>query len=141
MASALRNGQIAAYVSDQEADAVVQVGLSADIEPICNMMVKLTLMELSRGAESGISCLENELVYDYYMWANRRERRHRNWAAMPGAGAQPTIMRWYGAHIKKNEECALCSHQTVKLDEGEGFLGEFGDMIQDTDLSDVTLEE
>ena len=141
LASARRNGQIAAYVSDQEADAVVQVGLSADIEPICNMMVKLTLMELSRGAESGISCLENELVYDYYMWANRRERRHRNWAAMPGAGAQPTIMRWYGAHIKRNEECALCSTQEVTLDEGEGFLSEFGGLLQDTDMSDVQLEE
>ena len=141
LASARRNGQIAAYVSDQEADAVVQVGLSADIEPICNMMVKLTLMELSRGAESGISCLENELVYDYYMWANRRERRHRNWAAMPGAGAQPTIMRWYGAHIKRNEACALCSTQEVTLDEGEGFLSEFGGLLQDTDMSDVQLEE
>lgn len=139
--SARRNGQIAAYVSDEDADAIVQVGLSADIEPICNMMVKLTLMELSRGTRSGISCLEDELVYDYYMWANRRERRHRNWAAMPGAGAQPTIMRWYGARINRNENCSLCSKNEQHLDEGEGFKGEFGDFIQDTDMSDVTLEE
>ena len=139
--SARRNGQIAAYVSEEDADAIVQVGLSADIEPICNMMVKLTLMELSRGAQSGITCLENELVYDYYMWANRRERRHRNWAAMPGAGAQPTIMRWYGVRVNRNESCSLCSKQEVKLDEGEAVMGEFGDVIQDTDMSDVTLEE
>ena len=139
--SARRSGQIAAYVSDRDADAVVQVGLSADIEPICNMMTKLTLMELSRGTQSGISCLEKELVYNYYMWANRRERRHRNWAAMPGAGSQPTIMRWYGAHIKKNENCSLCSKIEVKLDEGESFLQEHGGILRDNDLSEVKLEE
>ncbi len=139
--SARRNGQIAAYVSDEDADAIVQVGLSADIEPISNMIVKLTLMELSRGAQSGISCLEDELVYDYYMWANRRERRHKNWAAMPGAGSKPTIMRWYGARINRNENCSLCSRHEVHLDEGEGLKGECGDLIQDTDMSDVTLEE
>ena len=118
LASARRNGQIAAYVSDEEADAVVQVGLSSDIEPICNLMVKLALVELSKGLDSGISCLEEELVYDYYMWANRRERRHANWAAMPNAGNKPTVLRWYGAHIRKDDECPLCSDQ-IRLDEGE----------------------
>lgn len=141
VASARQNGQIADYMSDRDADAIVQVGLSADIEPICNMMIKLALIELSRGSFSGISCLEDELVYDYYMWANRRERRHKNWAPMPGAGSQPTIMRWYGAHIKKNDNCSLCSKHEVKLDEGEDFLDEYGTLIHDTDLSDVKLEE
>ena len=107
-ASARRDGRIASYVSARDADAIVQVGLSSDIEPICNMMVKLTLVELSRGIDSGISSLENELVYNYYMWANRRERRHANWAPMPSAGAMPTIMRWYGAHIKRDDACSLC---------------------------------
>ena len=108
-ASARRDGRIASYVSAKDADAVVQVGLSSDIEPICNMMVKLTLLELSRGIDTGISSLENELVYNYYMWANRRERRHANWSPLPSAGAMPTIMRWYGAHIKRDEDCALCA--------------------------------
>ena len=54
-ASARRDGRIASYVSARDADAIVQVGLSSDIEPICNMMVKLTLVELSRGIDSGIS--------------------------------------------------------------------------------------
>lgn len=139
--SARRNGQIAAYVSDKDADAVVQVGLSADIEPICNMMVKLALMELSRGFSSGISCLEEELVYDYYLWANRRERRHRNWAPLPKAGARPTIMRWYGAVINRNEGCSLCSKESARLDEGDGFLEEYGSLLQNTDMSDVSLEE
>lgn len=104
-------------MSAQDADAVVQVGLSSDIEPMCNMMVKLSLMELSRGIDTGISCLEKELVFNYYIWANRRERRHANWFPMPVAGPKPTIMRWYGAHIARNPECPLCSDQLV-LDEG-----------------------
>lgn len=116
--SARQNGQIAAYTSPEDAEAMVQVGLSSDIEPICNLMVKLTLMELSRGKESGISCLEDELVYDYYMWANRRERRHANWAPLPNAGNRPTILRWYGAKIKKVDNCPLCSKH-IALDEGD----------------------
>lgn len=136
LASARKNGQIAAYVSDEDADAVVQVGLSSDIEPICNLMVKLTLIELSRGMQSGISELEKELIYDYYMWANRRERRHANWAPMPNAGNKPTILRWYGAHIKKVDNCSLCSHN-ISLDEGDEYEEKLGNMsgLEDIDLS------
>lgn len=136
LASARRNGQIAAYVSDEDADAMVQVGLSSDIEPICNLMVKLTLVELSRGMLSGINELEDELIYDYYLWANRRERRHANWAPMPNAGNKPTILRWYGAHIKKVENCPLCSHEIV-LEEGEEYEKLVGDIsgLEDIDLS------
>lgn len=129
--SARQNGQIAAYTSSEDAEAMVQVGLSSDIEPICNLMVKLALMELSRGKESGISCLEDELVYDYYMWANRRERRHANWAPLPNAGNRPTILRWYGAKIMKVDDCPLCSKH-IALDEGdedEALLHQFTESI------------
>ena len=115
-ASARKNGVIPAYVSPQDANAMIQVGLSTDIEPICNMMVKLTLVELSKGENSGISCLEDELVYNYYLWANRRERKFANWHIMPGAGSMPTIMRWYGAHISRREDCAVCSENEIILD-------------------------
>ena len=117
VASARRDGRIAAYVSPEDAEAMVQVGLSSDIEPICNMMVKLALVELSRGRESGISSLDAELVYDYYMWANRRERHFANWKPMPSAGGLPTILRWYGARIAKEENCPSCS-ETVSFAEG-----------------------
>lgn len=113
--SARRDGRIAAYVSPEDAEAMVQVGLSSDIEPICNMMVKLSLVELSRGTESGIASLEEELFYDYYMWANRRERHYANWKPMPNAGGMPTILRWYGAKIEKEEHCPICS-QAIRLE-------------------------
>lgn len=137
--SARRAGRIAAYVSEEDADAMVQVGLSADIDPITNLMVKLTLMELSRGKESGISCLEKELVYDYYMWANRRERRHINWSPMPEAGNKPTILRWYGAFINKVEACPICSKKVdIPLDEGDEFESMIGSL---SGLEDITLED
>ena len=116
--SARRDGRIAAYVSPEDADAMVQVGLSSDIEPICNLMVKMSLVELSRGIESGISSLEQELVYDFYMWANRRERHYGNWKPMPEPGNLPTILRWYGVKTAKENNCPICSGHVV-LDEGE----------------------
>lgn len=121
--SARRDGRIAAYVSPEEADAMVQVGLSSDIEPVCNMMVKLALVELSRGRESGISSLEDELVYDYYMWANRRERHYANWRPLPGAGGYPTILRWYGAQIEKEVGCPVCLEKPILPDDGTAVKG------------------
>lgn len=116
--------QLPAYVSEEEANAMIQVGLSSDIEPICNLIVKLALVELSRGENSGIESLETELTYDYYMWANRRERRHAAWAPFNNAKNQPTILKWYGARIAKDENCPSCSANAL-LDLGEDLNAEF----------------
>lgn len=127
--------QLAAYVSEEEADAIVQVGLSSDIEPICNLMIKLSLVELSRGRSTGIESLSEELTYPYYMWANRRERRHRMFAPFNNAGVKPTILRWYGAKISKMDGCPICGDGLVLLDEGDDI------QVTQTDLSDVNLDE
>ena len=110
--------QLPAYVSEEDANAMIQVGLSSDIEPICNLIVKLALVELSHGENSGIESLETELTYDYYMWANRRERRHAAWAPFNEAKNQPTILKWYGARIAKDENCPSCSADAL-LDLGD----------------------
>lgn len=110
--------QLPAYVSEEDANAMIQVGLSSDIEPICNLIVKLALVELSRGENSGIESLGTELTYDYYIWANRRERRHAAWAPFNEAKNQPTILKWYGARIAKDNNCPSCS-ANAHLDLGE----------------------
>ena len=110
--------QLPAYVSEEDANAMIQVGLSSDIEPICNLIVKLALVELSRGKKSGIETLDQELTYDYYMWANRRERRHASWAPFNNSKCQPSILKWYGARIAKEENCPSCSFSAL-LDLGE----------------------
>ena len=119
--AARREGRIPAYVSQEDAEAMVQVGLSSDILPICNLMVKLVLVELSKGKDSGISSLEEELPYDYYIWANRRDRHYANWKPFSEAGQGPTILKWYGVRIERNPGCPLCG-ETINLDSGEGMI-------------------
>lgn len=121
-ASARKNGQIAAYTSAKDADAMVQVGLSSDIEPMCNMMVKLSLIELSKGAVSaGISFLDDELPYPAYLWVNRREKHYKGFAPFNHCANMPTIMRWYGLELDRNEHCSLCG-KAPKLSLGADFL-------------------
>lgn len=67
----------------------------------------------------GYIILEDELVFNYYLWANRRDRKFANWHVMPGAGPMSTIMRWYGANISRREDCAVCSEGEIQLDTGE----------------------
>ena len=133
--SARGDGRIPAYVSAEDANAIVQVGLSSDIQPICNLMVKISLLELSRGLNSGINSLEDDLVYDCYIWANRREKNYKEWHPFFQAGKNRTVMRWYGVNVPRNEGCAICSHN-VELD----VSGVGGFRPQVDDLGDVTLE-
>ncbi|WP_300949354.1 HesA/MoeB/ThiF family protein [Phocaeicola sartorii] len=133
--SARRDGRIAAYVSPEDADAMVQVGLSADIEPMCNMMIKLALVELSRGSESGIKSLEKEFVAPYYIWVNRRERKYGNWGCFANPGHMPTIMRWYGVDVDRDEGCSLCGSH-IRLDVGESFTDEYGNIATNVNIDE-----
>ena len=112
-----RSGAIPAYASAEDINAIVQVGLSVDIEPICNLMLKLVLLELSKGMQSGISSLEEDLKYDAYIWANRRDNNFSNWHPFYKSGPKQTILKWYGIEIPKDEHCAICSEITT-LDTG-----------------------
>ena len=116
IASAKRAGRIPAYVSEDDAQAVVQVGLCTDIEPVNNMMAKLAILELSRGTDSGISSLEKELTNNYYFWANRREKHYLSWGSFTNTDRLPTIMKWYGVDVPRREDCTLCGH--ARLDAG-----------------------
>lgn len=117
-----RSGVIPEYASSSDIDAMVQVGLSIDIEPICNLMLKLALVELSRGENSGISSLEDDLKYDAYVWANRRDRNFSNWTPFYQSGRKQTILKWYGINIEKDNNCPICSEK-LRLDLGREFPG------------------
>lgn len=101
ISSTRQTSELPAYVSDADRNATIQPGLSADIIPICNLLVKLALMELSNSTE--------ELSYPFYIWANRRENFYSNWSAFDKQDKRPTILRWYGVRIGKNPECGVCS--------------------------------
>lgn len=140
-ASARRSGRIPAYMSAEDAEAFVQVGLNADIDPINNMMVKLALVELSRDTDSGITSLEQEFKANYYIWANRRERHYANWGSFDNTDGMPTIMRWYGMNISKNENCAVCGgyHSLKTVDEFTDSLGMTPSSFEGLDLDALTL--
>lgn len=95
--------------TQENINAAIQVGLSCDILPLWNMLVKLALLELSKGLDSGIHLLENELSYDYYIWANRRDKEYKNWAPFNNAGNSPAILRWFGVKVPKDPECLVCN--------------------------------
>lgn len=136
IAKARREGKIPAYVLDSDTDALVQVGLNADIEPINNMMVKLALVELSRGTASGITSLEDEFKANYYIWANRRERHHVNWGCFDNTEGMPTIMRWYGMKIEKEDNCCLCGKGQLQA---EDHFTHMINVNSFTDLPDLTI--
>jgi len=97
-----------AYVSLKEKDSFIQVGLSSDILPICNMMVKLALIELSQNTSSILASQSQELSYNYYFWANRRTQDYLNYSPFNAGKGMPTILKWYGVTVPGNEDCTCC---------------------------------
>ncbi len=100
-----------AYVSDEDVEATIQVGLSSDINPICNMIVKLSLLHLAKGKESGLDSVYEDLTAKYYLWVNRRENKYKNWEPMAFFANKPSILRWYGAKVPKNPICPSCNQE------------------------------
>lgn len=101
------------YVEENDVEAVIQVGLSSDIIPICNMITKLALVELSTGMDSGLDSLTVDLEADYYLWANRRENQYKTWPSMGFKANQPSILRWYGARTIKDASCMVCGNPSL----------------------------
>ena len=128
-----RSGAIPAYASQADVNAMVQVGLSVDIEPICNLMLKLALLELSKGQNSGLTSLEDDLKYDAYIWANRRDNNFKNWHPFYKSGSKQTILKWYGITIPKDEHCPICSND-LELDLGDEY-----DILPHGDYSGIDI--
>lgn len=97
-----------AYVEEDKINAMIQVGLSSDIAPIANMMTKMALVELSRGLDTGITTVDEDLASDFYVWANRREEAYANWPRMGFKWTHPSILRWYGARVDRDPDCLVC---------------------------------
>jgi molybdopterin-synthase adenylyltransferase len=112
-----------AYVPDNEVKATIQVGLSSDILPISNMIVKLALLELSRGKDTGIKSLEEDLIADFYIWANRRDNSYESWPKMEYGSKTPSILRWYGAKWERNSSCEICGDRHNSTITDDDFFG------------------
>ena len=112
------------YVGDDEVKATIQVGLSSDINPVSNMLVKLALVELCRGKDSALKTLESDLQAPYYMWANRREQQY---AGYPEDGFhrfdKPAILRWYPMMSERKADCKTCQDMDVSEENVDFFAG------------------
>lgn len=99
------------YVGDDEVEATIQVGLSSDIVPIANMLVKLALVELCRGKDSALTTLEKDLEASFYMWANRREQQYAGYTADSfHRFDEPGILRWYPMRSERRPDCKICQN-------------------------------
>ena len=104
------------YVGDDELKATIQVGLSSDINPVANMLVKLALVELCRGKDSALKALETDLQASFYMWANRREQQFAGYAAEGfHRFDKPAILRWYPLKTYRNPNCKACQDLLFNL--------------------------
>ena len=112
------------YVGDDEVKATIQVGLSSDIIPVSNMLVKLALVELCRGKDSALATLEADLQAPFYMWANRREQQ---FAGYPEDGFHrfdmPGILRWYPMMSERKADCKTCQDIEVSEENVDFFAG------------------
>nr|WP_232541634.1 ThiF family adenylyltransferase [Nocardia bovistercoris] len=108
-----------AYATDADR-ACVQVGLASDIAPIAQLITKLALLELSRGGGGHLEALDEDLLSDFYVWANRREGMYEGWQRMGFSYDKPSILRWYGAELERRHDCAACGASSART---TGFFG------------------
>eukprot|EP00118_Oscarella_pearsei_P020354 m.220428 g.220428 ORF g.220428 m.220428 type:complete len:143 (+) comp39939_c0_seq10:212-640(+) len=91
----------------------IQVGLSADIVPVANMIVKIALLELSKGTSRF-----KRRPLPLGQSARSRISSH------PEAGFQqynvPSILRWYSVDFPRNPDCSDCRETNVP---SSGFFG------------------
>ena len=77
--------------------------------------------------------MSEDLKYDAYIWANRRDNNFANWHPFYKSGPKQTILKWYGISIPKDDHCAICS-ETVKLDTGTSIASHAYDQYKDVDF-------
>jgi molybdopterin-synthase adenylyltransferase len=104
-----------AYVSLVDVNSNIQVGLAVDIQPFCNLMSKLTLLELGRNFEENhLKSLDDELSFDFYLWLNRPDRKSLYQTSPFNKpiiqGQNPLkILNWVGIHVKQDSNCQNCN--------------------------------
>ena len=111
---ARQEGIIPSYTNNP--DDVVQVGLASDIMPVVNLMVKLALVELSRGLDTGIVTLEEDFKGEFYMCVNRRGEQYPIYTPLCDGDNMPKILRWYPIPVTRDAKCPECNIEALLQD-------------------------
>ncbi|MDD5133897.1 MAG: ThiF family adenylyltransferase [Phycisphaerae bacterium] len=95
----------------------IEPGLSNDIAPINQMVVKLAIQELLKGTDTTLKSLDEDLTADLYLWLNRRESQtgYEDLEPLEYNVDGITVMRWYGIDISKNPACPECGNFLAEL--------------------------
>ena len=112
--------QTPAY-SDRPMEA--EPGLSNDIAPLGQMVVKLTLQRLIEGKPTTLQSLDEDLVASWYIWLNRREAE-TGYSELEPLGFHVNgmhILRWYGVDLSRDPACQCCGDFVRHAAEREGF--------------------
>jgi molybdopterin/thiamine biosynthesis adenylyltransferase len=124
----------AARLAYSDRPVPIEPGLSNDIAPISQMVVKLALQYLLRGRPTTLRSLDADLVAPWYLWLNRREPG-TDYAELDPLGFTLDglhVMRWYGIDFDRNPACPACGDgrlldgvsEAASSDEVEVFAAE-----------------
>jgi len=85
-------------------------GLSNDIAPLNQMVVKLTIQHLLRGRSAALRSLDEELTAPWWLWLNRREpgTDYENLKPLGSGGEGPRILCWYPIAREREPGCPCC---------------------------------
>lgn len=108
----ISNRARAQSIAYSDRPVAIEPGLSNDIEPICNMVVKLTIQELLKGTQTSLRSLDEDLVAPWYIWLNRREMgtQYEKLSPLEYNVDGMHILRWYGIDMRRHEACPVCGH-------------------------------
>ena len=95
----------------------IEPGLSNDIAPIGTMVVKLLIQELLRGKQTSFDSLNEDLVANWYIWLNRREKEtsYESLNPLEYNVDGMSILRWYGIDLRRHENCPVCGKFRVTV--------------------------
>lgn len=88
----------------------IEPGLASDIQPISNLVIKLSIQTLLKGTETTLRSLDDDLAMPLFLWYNRREKD------TPAEKFKPLrahingmhILGWYGVKIDRHPHCVEC---------------------------------
>ncbi len=119
----ISNRQQASSVAYSDRPVAAEPGLSNDIAPICQKVVKLTLTYLLRDKDTTLKSVNDDLIAHRYLWLNRREpgTDYENLAPMGFGFGEISIMRWYGLPMDKDPACPCCGDFVGSTAKKENF--------------------
>ena len=119
----ISNRQQASSVAYSDMPVAAEPGLSNDIVPICQMVVKLTLTYLLMDKDTTLKSVNDDLIAHRYLWLNRREpcTDYENLAPMGFGFGEISIMRWYGLPMDRDPACPCCGDFVGSTAKKENF--------------------